>query len=140
MSCDSLYTRRDGRNYMRFSYWLMSSMVVFSVASFLMKRDILRPGVVAWTLSFFSIVLMMAAVAAYIHFLRNADELLRKVHLEALAFAFGVGAVAMMAYRLAERLGAPNLDVNDPLLVMMLTWFAGQWVGARRYTTAEEQQ
>src|SRR5688572_30573055 len=140
MSCDSLYTLRDGRNYMRFMYWMMASLVVFGVASVLIRREILRPGVIAWTLVFSAVVLMSAAVCAYMQFLRNADELLRKVHLEALAFAFGVGAVMMMGYRLAERLGAPSLDVNDPLLVMMLTWLAGQWVGARRYTTAEEQQ
>lgn len=137
--CDSLYTPRDGRNYMRFTYWMLSSMAVFAVATVLFKREIVRPGVLAWTLSLAAVVLMSAAVWSYILFLRNADELLRKVHLEALAFAFGVGAVVMTGYRLAERLGAPNLDINDPLLVMMLTWLGGQWVGARRYATTEEQ-
>lgn len=139
MGCDSLYTARDGRNYMRFAYWMLSSLVVFSVATILFKREILRPGFIAWTLSLAAVVLMSAAVWAYVHFLRNADELLRKVHLEALALAFGVGAVVMMGYRLAERLGAPNLDINDPLLVMMVTWLGGQWAGTRRYATTEEQ-
>ena len=136
---DSLYTERDGRNYMRFTYWMLSSLVVFSAATILFVREIVRPGVLAWMLSLAAVVLMSAAVWAYVHFLRHADELLRKVHLEALALAFGVGAVVMMGYRLAERLGAPDLDINDPLLVMMLTWLGGQWAGTRRYAAPEEQ-
>ena len=138
-SYEALYTERDGRNYRRFSYWMLSSLVVFSVATILIEREIVGRDVIGWTLSMSAVVLMCAAVGAYVRFLRSADELLRKVHLEALAFAFGVGAVTMMGYRLAERLGAPDLDINDPLLVMMLTWVGGQWIGARRYATAEEK-
>lgn len=82
---------------------------------------------------------MAASMRSYVSFLRQADELLRKVHLEALAFAFGAGIVAMMGYRLCERLGAPKLDVNDAALVMLLCWLGGQWLGSRRYAVAEEQ-
>jgi hypothetical protein len=49
-----------------------------------------------------------------------------------------VGVVAMMGYRLCERLGAPDLDINDPVLVMVLVWFGGQYLGARRYAGGEE--
>lgn len=139
MGCPDLFTPRDARNYMRFTWWMLASLVVFAVATILISRKVIGPGVLAWSLSILATVLMAAAVGAYVGFLRHADELLRKVHLEALAFAFGVGAVTMMGYRLAERLGAPDLDINDPLLVMMITWSAGQWIGARRYSTAEEQ-
>lgn len=140
MGCADLYTPRDAQNYMRFTLWMMASLVVFAAATILISQEIIGPGVLAWSLSLAAVVLMAAAVRAYVGFLRSADELLRKVHLEALAFAFGVGAVTMMGYRLAERLGAPDLDINDPLLVMMLTWTVGQWIGARRYAAAEEQQ
>ena len=136
---DALYTPRDGRNYMRFTWWMVGSLIVFMATTVLLATEMLRPGILAWGLSLAAVVLMSIAVWAYVHFLRNADELLRKVHVEALAFAFGVGAVTMTGYRLAERLGAPTLDINDPLLVMMVTWLGGQWIGMRRYAVTEEQ-
>lgn len=86
-----------------------------------------------------ALFLGVMTVRAYVRFLRNADELLRKIHLEALAIAFGTGAVFMPVYRLCERLGAPKLDSVDPLFVILLAWVFGQWFGGRRYAGEEPQ-
>jgi uncharacterized membrane protein len=138
LSCSSLFTPRDLKSYQQFTWWLTAGMVVFAAATILIDGQWI-PDPAGWALTVLAIVLLMMTVRAYIHFLRNADELLRKVHLDALALAFGAGAVAMMGYRLCERLGAPKLDINDPFLVMLLVWVGGQYLGARRYAIAEEQ-
>jgi hypothetical protein len=52
--------------------------------------------------------------------------------------ALGIGMVVMTGYRLCERLGAPPLDVNDPIPFMLLAWGVGQWLGLRRFGSAEE--
>ena len=132
------YTARDVRNSQTFGAWMLGSMAVFIAATLLIDGKYIPP-IGGWALTLATLVLMLGAVRSYIVFLREADELLRKVHLEALAFAFGAGMVAMMCWRLCERLGAPKLDVNDAALVMMLCWVAGQWLGGRRYTTAVEE-
>jgi len=134
----SLFTPRDRRNYQVFSIWLTAAMVTFAGATILIDGGFV-PAPLGWTLTALSVALMAGSIRSYILFLRVADELLRKVHLEALAFAFGAGIVAMMGYRLCERLGAPKLDINDGALVMLLCWVGGQLVGARRYAVAEEQ-
>jgi hypothetical protein len=134
----SLYTPRDLRNYSQFTLWMVAAVIAFAAATILIDGRWI-PDAIGWTLTVAAIVLMILAVRAYIYFLRNADELLRKVHIEALALGFGAGAIAMMGYRLCERLGAPKLDVNDPFLVMMLVWFFAQYLGQRRYAIAEEQ-
>ncbi|MDP9194126.1 MAG: hypothetical protein M3P06_20710 [Acidobacteriota bacterium] len=138
LSCSTLFTPRDLRNYTQFTWWMTAGMLVFAAATILIDGKWI-PDSAGWALTVTAIVLMVFTVRAYIHFLRNADELLRKVHLEALAMAFGAGVVAMMGYRLCERLGAPKLDINDPFLVMLLVWVGGQYLGARRYAIAEEQ-
>ncbi|HEX6159161.1 MAG TPA: hypothetical protein VF111_03275 [Thermoanaerobaculia bacterium] len=140
MNCDTLFTPRDARHYRIFSAWMVAAMFSFGAATLLFDSGWLKPGIAAWSLTALTVALLVMTVRAYIIFLRGADELLRKVHLEALAVAFGTGAVTMMGYRLCERLGAPKLDVNDAFLVMMLTWLASQWVGARRYAGAEERE
>ena len=138
MTCSLLYTARDIRNYRNFTWWMTAAMLTFAAATILIDGNFL-PAAAGWALTIATVVLMVASMRSYIAFLRNADELLRKVHLEALAFAFGMGLVAMMGYRLCERLGAPKLDVNDGGLVLFIAWIGGQWIGARRFAVAEEQ-
>ena len=138
VSCSSLFTARDAQNYRIFSSWMFGAMLTFGAATLLIDGKFI-PDSVGWILTAATIVLMVFSIRSYIAFLRQADELLRKIHLEALAFAFGAGIVAMMGYRLCERLGAPKLDVNDAALVMLLCWTAGQYFGARRYAAEEEQ-
>lgn len=79
-------------------------------------------------------VLGALAVISYHRLLRRADELERKIQVEALALGFGAGAVGMMAYRLAERAGAPAMDINDALLVMLAAYVVGVIVARRRYS------
>ena len=138
MLSSPLFTTRDSRNYRVFTGWLTGAVLTFAAATILLDGKLI-PAAVGWGLTALSTVLMIVAMRSYVLFIRSADELLRKVHLEALAFAFGAGIVAMMSYRLCERLGAPKLDVNDAALLMLLCWFGGQWLGARRYDVAEER-
>jgi len=90
-------------------------------------------GPAAWALAALTVVPGVIGVHAYIRFLREADELLRKIQLEALAIAFGVGVLFMMTWRLFERLGGYRLDLNDPVVIMFVVWAAAQWWNARRY-------
>ena len=138
MTCSTLFTPRDARAYRTFTWWMSAAMFTFAAATILIDGKFI-PHVGGWVLTAGSVILMLMSMRSYIDFLRGADELLRKVHLEALAFAFGAGIVAMMGYRLCERLGAPKLDVNDAALVMLVCWIGGQWLGGRRYGAEEEQ-
>jgi hypothetical protein len=79
-------------------------------------------------------LLGVVAVWSYFRLLRGGDELERKIQVEALALGFGAGAVGMMAYRLLERGGAPRLDINDALLVMLLAYGVGVFLARRHYS------
>lgn len=133
----TLYTRRDSANYRIFTFWILAAAALFAAATIVISANLIPP-VAGWIATGGTIILMIVALRAYVHFLREADELLRKIHLESLALAFGIGIVTMLGYRLCERLGAPKLDINDPVLVMVLAWALGQWIGLRRYSGGEE--
>src|SRR5687768_4924656 len=105
----NLFTPRDLRNYHVFIGWMMGGMFAFAATTLLIDGRVVPP-VVAWALTGITAFVMVMSMCSYMLFLRQADELLRKVHLDALAFAFGTGVVVMMTYRLCERLGAPKLD------------------------------
>ena len=139
MTASTLHTPRDARHLGTFSRWVLSFAAVLAAGTILLGGGWIQPQPLAWLLPVAAFLLGIGAVRAYVNFLRGADELLRKIHLEALALAFGAAMIAMPVYRLCERLGAPKLDVVDPMLVMALAWGAGQWIGLRRYSGGETE-
>ena len=125
-------TANDRRNVRRYNAWMLGWMVLWASTLLLIGKAGLS-GPIAWVLAALTVVPGLIGVSAYIRFLREADELLRKIQLEALAIAFGVGVLFMMTWRLFERLGGYRLDLNDPVVVMFVVWAAAQWWNARRY-------
>lgn len=127
-------TARDARNLRRFNGAALGWMVVWMAVRFWMESEGAALGApLSWVLVAIATLPGLPVLTAYVRFLRQGDELLRKVQLEALALGFGAGAVFMMGWRLVEKAGGPDLDVSDPLLVMVLVWALAQWWGARRY-------
>lgn len=124
----------DARNSRRFGAWSLAWALTFVAAIVAFERGV-RPGsAAAWLLVLVPTIVGGLTVRAFLHFLRDADELQRRIQLEALALGFGAGVMFMMSYRLLERAGWPKLDINDAFLVMMLSWVFGQIRGARRYS------
>ena len=80
-----------------------------------------------------AIVLSVVAVGFFIRFILRADELLRKIQLEALAIGFGGGFVATFALDLAEKVGFESFDISAPLMAMVVCWVVGFLVATRRY-------
>jgi hypothetical protein len=96
------------------------------------------PKAVVWLMIATTGILTLGAVQAYLRFIRVADELLRRIQLEALSLGFGAGAVFTLNYRLLERIGAQRLTVSAPFVIMMLFWAGGQNLGVRRYLPTDD--
>ena len=128
-------TATDRKNLWRFQAWGVVWAVAFAATGLLLKHWPqlvsglpLRVALIALTTA-----LGVAMVLAFMRFLRDADELVRKIHLEALAVSFGATVVFVTTWRLVERAGGPHADVDDSLLVMMGVWVIAQIFAARRY-------
>jgi len=77
----------------------------------------------------------IATVLAYRRFLRETDELRRKIEVEALALAFGAGVVGGLTYWLLMVSGVlPAYGFAYILALMILTHTAGVLIGLRRYS------
>ena len=73
------------------------------------------------------------AVIAFVRFLGRMDELQRRIHLEALGFAFGATAILTFAYGLMENAGLPQLSYIWVLPAMAVLWGFGAAVASWRY-------
>jgi hypothetical protein len=118
--------------YTIFNRWLIAAGLLFCATTILLSEQYVT-GPAAYALAAATIVVFAIAGRAYVQFLRSSDELIRKIHLEALATAFGASAFFMLGWRLCERLGAPKLDVDDPFMVMIVVWAVSQALATRRY-------
>ena len=132
--CSTLYSAADAKRMRVYNAWFAAAMLSFCGMTIGLSEKWLKAGPIAYVLTAVTIVFMLMAAWSFTEFLRNADELLRKIQVEALALSFAAGGVFMLAWRLCERLGAHKLDVDDPFLVMIIVWAIGQYAGYKRYS------
>jgi hypothetical protein len=133
MSCSG--PERDRRNQRRVNYWALAWALGFVAVTTAIVREWLPSAWITITAVAVSALLGFATLLAYRRFLREADELRRKIELEALALAFGVGVIGGLSYWLLEQSGLAPTDESLMVVVvgMMLTHPVAVLLGYRRY-------
>lgn len=132
-ACHAHMTPAARRKSRVFTAWTLGWAISFVGATFLLTLDVVEGSALRWLVPVVPTLLGLVLVFSYVGFLRAADELLRKIHLEGLALGFGAGFLVMTGYRLFEQAGAPAGNISDPLVVVALFWALGVWLGYRRY-------
>ena len=127
-------SERDRRNQLRLVGWIFAWAATWVLASAAISRGWVPGGAAAITVTLLHVLLGGAMMLAYRRFLREADELQRRIQLEALALGFGAALVGAAAYRLLERAGAIGAtDVSDVIMILAVAYSVGVLAGQRRY-------
>ncbi len=126
--------RRDRQNQVRVTLWALAWALSFTGVTLGIKREWWPfGGTLAGVVT--TALLGIATVWAYRRFLDQTDELRRKIEVEALALAFGVGAVGGLSYWLLAVSGAvPALGFAYVFVAMIVTHPVGVLLGGRRYS------
>jgi hypothetical protein len=127
-------TPHDGRNQLRVIFWSFIWALSFVVVTLAIKKEWLPFGATLAAglgTSLFGI----ATLLAYRRFLHETDELRRKIEVEALSLAFGVGIVGGLTYWLLTVMGAvPAKDFFYVFVGMIFAHPVGVLIGRRRYS------
>ncbi|MEZ5317829.1 MAG: hypothetical protein R2752_10550 [Vicinamibacterales bacterium] len=126
-------TERDRRNSRRANWRLLAWTSTFVAASFGLRGGVIPEGGWAYLIIAASTALGVWALMGYVRFIREADELLRKIQLEALGVGFGAAMLGSFTLALVERASGWSFDAGDLLLVMVIGYMAGIVTGMRRY-------
>ena len=125
-------TQKDRLNNRRFVVYSFCWSVVF-VAAGAMQKHMDLPGAWRWAVALLPAVPAILAIAAYLRFLREADEMVRTIQFHGLAWGFGAGVLVNIAIQAPYHSGSFNLGSNFGLMAMMLGWTIGQLVAAGKY-------
>jgi len=131
-ACRSM-PERDRRNARIANGWLFLWSLSFLPILYLFKEGLIPSGLPSYAAAIVPTVLAAVGVVAYMRFLREADELQRKIQLEALSLGFGAGFVAGFGFQLLEYTGLGTFGPPDTFSVMLVFYFVGLYLGTRRY-------
>jgi len=133
-ACRANLTPEAKRNSRIFTVWCLGWALSFVGAAWLLKNETITAAPLSWLVALVPTVIGLLLIRSYMRFFRSADELMQKVHLEALAFGIGAGFLFMTGYSLFERIGAPAMSVSDPVAVIAIAWVLGQLLAMLRYS------
>lgn len=75
----------------------------------------------------------LLGLVAILRAIRRMDELERRIHFEAVAFAFAATALLTFTYGLLENVVFPRVSLIWILPLMIVLWTLGQALARRRY-------
>lgn len=103
------------------------------VVSWLLKTQELGPAL-RLALVTLPVMAWVFTLISYSRLIHHLDELQRRVHLEALAFAFSGLAVAIIACEYLRKAGfISTLKPDYVLMMMLILWLLGFVIAWRRY-------
>ncbi len=128
--------RASNKATARFMLWTLAWVATLAFAKF--GPELLwstRQTVASWAAVAVNLVVGMGWIVAFTRFLREVDELQRKIIQDALAAALGVGWIGGFAYVVADAAGLVDYDVNIAVLptLMGVVYMVAVLVGTLRY-------
>ena len=127
-------TPRDRRNQQRVLIWLFVWTLSWVVANIVIKEGWAPEGVLMLATAMLPTLLGVAMMLAFWKFIREADELQRKIQLEGLAVGFGIGIVGAFTMHLLARANLVSaIDLSEVAALMMVAYAVAVIVGERRY-------
>ncbi|MBT8143399.1 MAG: hypothetical protein KJO55_01790 [Gammaproteobacteria bacterium] len=125
-------TGRDRRNQLIFTGWMFAWGISWIAAQRWLQSG--KPdGAVAWLITVSPLIFAALALYYYLRFLRQTDEMVRRIQVEGLAFGFGIGVFYMLAIQIFQAAEILHGDIADATAVMFISWAVGIVLGTWRY-------
>ncbi len=131
LTCGPL-TAEDRRNQWVATGWLLVWQAMFVATVLLADRGTIG-GLSLWAAVAATTAVGVATVLVYRRFILHADELMRKIQLDALAIGFGVGMVVAVTLEMVGSVAHLDLTPIHPMLGMVVSYAIAATVAQRRY-------
>lgn len=116
----------------RFVWSILGWALFFSGCMYVLRNDLVS-NPYNWIVAILPLLVGIAPVRAYLVFMQQADEMIRKIQIEALVASFTVGLCYGIARTLFEAAGMAPASAGDTLVIMLFTLGFAQFYGAWKY-------
>lgn len=125
---------RDLKNANRVNLWAIAWAGSLAIISFISKYEWYSATLPITMAVVINSGIGVGMILAYKRFLKELDEMERKIQLDALASSVGVTLVLFGGYSILEIAGiAPELKASSLIILLALTYMAGIIIGRVRY-------
>ena len=127
-------TESDRRSRLSIVVWSLMWATSFVIGKQLLSSQSIEGAVGTWAVAVAVSVIGVGWLVAYVRFLREADELVRQIQLNAMAAALGVGLLVGFGSILLDSGGIAEATPTALLMPMILTYMLTVVLGQFRYT------
>ncbi|WP_243074311.1 hypothetical protein [Microbacterium sp. SS28] len=115
--------------------WTIAWLATLALAQFAPEALWDAQPVLSWIAIALNVAVGIVWIASYARFLRGADDLQRKIQMDAMAAALGAGLVGGCAYAAASSAGLVSFDSDIAFLIalMAVAYLIAILVGSLRY-------
>ena len=126
--------RRTTRNAIAFAIWMCLFAASFLAGHWLLAATDWKPeGAVGIGFSLLPLIPGLIAFRAYLKFFREADELMRKIQVDGVVFAFGAVMLFWGVIQLPEHVWLSKVSADMVASVMLIAWSLGTVLASWRY-------
>ena len=128
------WTERTRRDLRRLMSWTLAWVVTMAVATF-GPLEVWDSAGLTLLAILVNLAIGLGMIWANVRHLDTLDEMMRRIQVEAMALALGIGVVVGMSYSLLDStdLISGDAEIGFVILLISLTYFGAVIVGSRRY-------
>ena len=97
------------------------------------RRELVPAGVLHWLVAALPLLIGAGTLWSWLRYLREADELQRRIQLNAVALGFGVTFVWITSYSALTAAGAPTLEQNLHMVPGLGAYILARLYGSWQY-------
>lgn len=112
---------------------LIGYALLVAGAGLVLREDLVTARSVRGLVAALPAIAGVAVFALFLRYLRRMDELERRVQIDALALAGGVGWLLISSYSPFERLGLPEAEPGHAILALSVVYSIGVILGWKRF-------
>lgn len=123
------------KNVRHLAYWTLGWIVTMAIASFGPKLLWDFNSIISVLLIFINTIIGVGMIVMNRKYINGLDEMHRKVNMDAMAIALGVGVVGGLSYSMLDVTNVIAFDAEIAFLVILIsiTYIIGIAVGYARY-------
>ena len=128
------WTARTNKNTIRLIVWVFAWTLTMVLADKAELYEWYSSELISILAIVINAVTGIGMIVVFIQFLKELDELQRKIQLDSLALSMGIGLVGSFSYSLLVTAKfISDAEISDIILLMMLTYVVAIIVGQVRY-------